>query len=627
MNNRIIHLVAVLLLLLLAAPTHAQQKLKFSVASFEADPFDLTAKEGNKRDGNGELYAIIKVRSNNPDDDLKAFMFNFGYLNHKAESHDDELWVYVQRDAKTVTISRAGYTTINRYDLQTTIEAGKVYNMLLSVKAAPVRMQMVLFQTTPADSKAVIIIQGSQPNAPETMLGTVDASGQIAKNLEMGTYTYKVMSENYYPSDGIFTLSDPSQVHQENVTLRPQFSVITLNVPSEADIYVNGELKGRRTWQGRLNAGTYQVECRQTNHRPATQSISVEEGKPQTFTLQAPTPITGTLSVLSQPLGATITIDGKDYGTTPRNIMDLLIGSHQLKLSKTGYSDEKQTVTVKENDMTEVNVALKAAPKGSYEDDLDDLLVSSDAEKTFTVKGNGKTVTFKMRLVEAGTFEMGKDAGGNDETPVHSVTLTKDYYMGETEVTQALWYAVMGQSPTSGYRNLWNSSAKQGDNYPAYYISYEDCQQFLTKLNQMTGQKFRFPTEAEWEFAAKGGTKSNGYTYAGSNTIGDVAWYEENSYDLGSSNANYGTHAVKTKQPNELGLYDMSGNVQEWCYDWYGSYSIFAKTTNPTGPTTGSNRVARGGGWLSSDTYCRCAKRNSNSPSFQGYYIGLRLAL
>ena len=117
MNNRIIHLVAVLLLLLLATPTHAQQKLKFSVASFEADPFDLTAKEGNKRDGNGELYAIIKVRSNNPDDDLKAFMFNFGYLNHKVESHDDELWVYVQRDAKTVTISRAGYTTINRYDL------------------------------------------------------------------------------------------------------------------------------------------------------------------------------------------------------------------------------------------------------------------------------------------------------------------------------------------------------------------------------------------------------------------------------------------------------------------------------------------------------------------------------
>lgn len=241
-------------------------------------------------------------------------------------------------------------------------------------------------------------------------------------------------------------------------------------------------------------------------------------------------------------------------------------------------------------------------------------------EQEFTVTGNGKTVTFKMIKVKSGTFEMGSTSGD-----VHSVTLTKSYYMGETEVTQALWYAVMGEKPTA-YGSKWDDTRKQGDNYPAYYISYEDCEQFLTKLNQLTGQKFRFPTEAEWEFAAKGGTKSKGYTYAGSNTIGDVAWYTVNSYELGSSNANYGTHVVKTKSSNELGLYDMSGNVWEWCYDWYGSYSSTAQT-DPTGATTGSNRVYRGGGWSSSAADCRTANRNYNSPSDCYSNLGFRLAL
>ena len=190
--------------------------------------------------------------------------------------------------------------------------------------------------------------------------------------------------------------------------------------------------------------------------------------------------------------------------------------------------------------------------------------------ESFTVSGNEKTVTFNMRKVKKGTFQMGQSADGNNETPVHTVTLTKSYYMGETEVTQGLWYAVMGQKPTSD-GSAWTSSYGLGDNYPAYNISYEDCEKFIAKLNQMTGQNFRFPTEAEWEFAAKGGNKSKGYTYAGSNTVGDVAWYTVNSYDKGSSSSDYGTHVVKTKAANELGLYDMSGNVWEWCYDWYGS--------------------------------------------------------
>lgn len=245
-----------------------------------------------------------------------------------------------------------------------------------------------------------------------------------------------------------------------------------------------------------------------------------------------------------------------------------------------------------------------------------------ETERIFIVTGNGKTVSFKMKLVESGTFTMGATSeqgsdAESDESPTHQVALTNDYYMGETEVTQALWYAVMGQSPTSG-GSSWSSSYGLGDDCPAYYISYNDCQSFLTKLNQMTGQTFRFPTEAEWEFAARGGNESRGYKYAGSNTIGDVAWYTDNS---GSK-----THTVKTKAANELGLYDMSGNVWEWCYDWYGSYSSSAQT-DPMGASSGSNRVDRGGGWNDGAGYCRVSYRGVYAPGDRGSDLGLRLAL
>ena len=232
--------------------------------------------------------------------------------------------------------------------------------------------------------------------------------------------------------------------------------------------------------------------------------------------------------------------------------------------------------------------------------------------RTFNVKG----VTFSMVDVEGGTFRMGRDDAYFNEQPVHQVTVSS-FSIGQTEVTQALWYAVMGQKPTTdGYQ--WSSTHGLGDNRPAYNVSWNDCQEFITKLNQITGQQFRLPTEAEWEFAARGGTKSKGYKYSGSNTVGDVAWY----YDNSSSK----THDVATKQANELGIYDMSGNVWEWCSDWYGSYSSSAQT-NPIGPASDSYRVYRGGSWGSSARFCRVASRISNTPASRYNGLGLRLAL
>ena len=233
---------------------------------------------------------------------------------------------------------------------------------------------------------------------------------------------------------------------------------------------------------------------------------------------------------------------------------------------------------------------------------------SSESTLNFTVNG----VSFKMIKVDGGTFTMGahanqEDEAYDDEKPAHSVTLSS-YYIAETEVTQALWQAVMGNNPSYFDDNI---------NNPVEQVSYDDCKEFISKINALTNKKFRLPTEAEWEFAARGGNKSRDYKYAGSNNLDEVAWYDDNSDGH--------THPVKTKAPNELGLYDMSGNVWEWCNDWWGNYPSTAQT-NPQGPTSGSCRVCRGGGWDDVARGCRSSYRGSGIPDDRCGRLGFRLS-
>ena len=223
-------------------------------------------------------------------------------------------------------------------------------------------------------------------------------------------------------------------------------------------------------------------------------------------------------------------------------------------------------------------------------------------------------VSFEMVYVQGGTFQMGATAEqGSDaydgEKPVHSVTLS-DFHIGKYEVTQGLWKEVMGENP---------SYNKAGDNYPVEMVSWEDCQRFIERLNSRTGLNFRLPTEAEWEYAARGGQKSRGYKYSGSTyDLGSVAWYEGNSGNR--------THPVGQKQANELGLYDMSGNVYEWCYDWYGRYSSSSQR-NPSGPASGARRVLRGGCYCNGARFCRVSIRVIGDPGYRSYFYGLRLVL
>lgn len=261
-------------------------------------------------------------------------------------------------------------------------------------------------------------------------------------------------------------------------------------------------------------------------------------------------------------------------------------------------------------------------------------------ERTFIVDG----VSFKMIRVEGGTFWMGAqktDPNGQNfdsdalflEKPVHKVTLSS-FYMGEVVVTQALWKAVAGSEPTD--KGGWENQFGRGDNYPAYRVSYNDIvNDFLPKLNRLTRKNFRLPTEAEWEFAARGGSKSLGYKYAGGNTIGDVAWYWKNSGDNKLSGSydldvikknNCKTHPVSSKKPNELGLYDMSGNVLEWCQDGT-RYFTSSEQTNPNGISIGSDRVLRGGSWVSVAEHCRVSLRYGNDPDLREDDVGFRLVL
>ena len=249
-------------------------------------------------------------------------------------------------------------------------------------------------------------------------------------------------------------------------------------------------------------------------------------------------------------------------------------------------------------------------------------IVSKKSNKIFTVND----VQFEMVAVKGGKFTMGCESDDDEECepnekPAHSVTLS-DFYIGKYEVTQELWYAVMGTTvwdqkekqrkvkPRVDYR-----VAEEGDDYPMYFISWDECQQFVDSLNKLTGQKFRLPTEAEWEYAAKGGNKSHGYKFSGSDDIDEVAMCDNMITEVGA------------KSPNELGIYDMTGNVHEWCSDRYAYYFGTSSLTNPEGPSEGQLRTCRGGSWKSEAIKCRVISRGGFIYDQRSSFIGMRLAM
>lgn len=322
-----------------------------------------------------------------------------------------------------------------------------------------------------------------------------------------------------------------------------------------------------------------------------------------------------TVLLLALPLQASVTMPNGDVnGDGVVNIsdinvvIDVIISGHQGNMAADINGDGVVNIS-------DVNATIQ------------NILNPPPFIETFTVYG----VSFQMVSVEGGTFTMGskKVISGNYNpwSPPHEVTLST-YSIGKTEVTQELWTAVMGANP-SRCTEVYPEPYDDNSNRPVECVSWDDCQEFLAKLNRLTGRKFRLPTEAEWEFAARGGNRSHGYEYAGGNSD-SVCWNYANC-GMGGYFPTYASHPVATKAPNELGLYDMSGNVEEWCQDyWLKGYSADPQT-NPTGPDSGTNRVYRGGSWSGIDSWWPLRLnvwwRSPGDPSLRCNYLGLRLAL
>ena len=460
----------------------------------------------------------------------------------------------------------------------------------------------------------------SQPQGAKVFLDGEDTGkvtpctiGEIAS----GRCDIRLRLKDYAPASQSVTVTE-GMTASVNVTLEARFAHVTINSLPGAAIKVNGAEVGSGSYSNNMAEGIYDIEASLAGHRPVTKQIEVIVGVPQTIELR-PTPIYGMLDVNSNPMGANITINGKSYGDTPTSIENLLVGDYDVVLTKPGYASVSQRVTVSENASASVDVKMQKGEMKNSQIDESALSVSAinltpnwSASVTPSQRAVLEKLIANMVKVEGSTFTMGATPEqGNDayeyERPAHQVTLS-DYYIGRYEVTQKEWQAVMGDNPSKFY----------GDNLPVDYVSWNDCQDFINKLNQLTGLKFRLPTEAEWEFAARGGKQSKGYKYSGSDNAKNIAWYEKNS---GSK-----PHQVGTKEPNELGIYDMSGNVGEWCGDWYGRYSSSAQT-NPTGPSSGSGRVLRGGGWSRDAGYCRVSDRSLINPSNRDYHYGFRVVL
>ena len=460
----------------------------------------------------------------------------------------------------------------------------------------------------------------SQPQGAKVFLDGEDTGkvtpctiGEIAS----GRCDIRLQLKDYAPASQSVTVTE-GMTASVNVTLEARFAHVTINSLPGAAIKVNGAEVGSGSYSNNMAEGIYDIEASLAGHRPVTKQIEVIVGVPQTIELR-PTPIYGMLDVNSNPMGANITINGKSYGDTPTSIENLLVGDYDVVLTKPGYASVSQRVTVSENASASVDVKMQKGEMKNSQIDESALSVSAinltpnwSASVTPSQRAVLEKLIANMVKVEGSTFTMGATPEqGNDayeyERPAHQVTLS-DYYIGRYEVTQKEWQAVMGDNPSKFY----------GDNLPVENVSWNDCQDFINKLNQLTGLKFRLPTEAQWEYAARGGKQSKGYKYSGSDKIRDVAWYYGNS--------GIKTHKVGTKHPNELGIYDMSGNVWEWCGDCYYSYSSSAQT-NPTGPSSGSARVLRGGSWSSYARSCRVSDRNYHYPSYRYDFDGFRVVL
>lgn len=645
-------------LLIMTSGTAQMQVNKFAVTS------GGKALTNQVKDHNGQVCAHIRITTINLDDaQRKRLKF---YTDATSQILQlswtvGEVEFYISPEAEFLRIAHPDYSVL-RYVFKELIQPKRDYEMILeyippAVEEAPKEIESQWLVITPYPEDAMVYLDG-----------LFVANGQYQSKQAPGEYTYKVEAPLYHSQSGTISITDKKeeltirlkpaygylrveskpeqgakvmvdgqlqtdvtpmttgplssgehsiQVMKEmftpvtqkvmvfdgltntlNVELKPSFAEVSIKTISQANLFANGSQVGSGSWKGRLNPGVYSLEAKLDKHHPAKQDVELKAGDVIEIELE-PQAMLGNLDIMTTPAGAQIVLEGKQYGTSPQTIKNLLIGDYSISLTKDGYTTINKKVSVSEGQSILIN------------EKLTEKAVTTTETKTTT--GRTSAIEPEMVFVKGGTFTMGatseqKKYAQRNEWPPHSVTLS-DYFIGKYEITQEQWKAVMGNNP----------SYFKGDlNCPVESVSWNEVQEYITKLNQQTGKTYRLPTEAEWEYAARGGSSSRGYKYSGSNTLSDVAWYDDNSNDE--------THPVGTKNPNELGIYDMSGNVYEWCSDWYGAYSSNSQT-NPQGPSEGSSRVRRGGSWYDYASRCRVSYRFNGRAGDRACYLGFRLAL
>ena len=590
-----------LLFLLFVLHTIVAFAQELTVKSFKLAENDISAQTQPRKDLNDRNCALVKVQFVGIISEVE------GNVVKPLVKHGNETWVYMPQGSRQLKILTQSYlpvmVTFADYGVEK-LESNRTYVLIL-VKPSG--------QNEPVDAGGNFYAISVQPkDAKVTVDGVLQESssdGEYSAMLPYGNHTYKVEAGGYISKSGSFSVSS-GDMTPVSVSLVSALATVSVTCPTPAvSLYVDKKSVGNAPWIGSLKEGMHLVEAKKNGYRSQQKTIQLSQQQKLDVAFGELIAIQGNLSVNYKPFGADVYVDGKKLGQSPRVFNGLLVGNHQVEVRKDGYATDKKSVTISEGQTMSISGTLSSnkASSSGYASSFS--LSSGSNEISIPVK-NG--ITIDMVKVEAGTFMM--DATSemqnpwDDVKPVHQVTLTNDYYMGKYEVTQALWKTVMGSNPSNF----------KGDNLPVEQVSWDDCQEFIDKLNSMTGRKFRLPTEAEWEYAARGGMKSRGYRYSGSSNISDVAWYTDNSDSK--------PHPVGTKQSNELGLYDMAGNVSEWCQDWYGSY-VSSFQTNPTGAVSGSDRVACGGSWYNDARICRSSFRSHCTPDARYGNLGLRLVL
>ena len=581
------------------------QELKIKSCTLASTDVTASSLENIRMDDVGNPCALVKILL------LDGISKVQGNVIGDIKEYSSEKWVYLSKGTKEIRIIPMHYKPLRVYfpDLGIDgVESKRTYVLDLVIQnmgAEPVDAGGNFYALSVQPKNAVVTIDG--------VLQPSSSDGEYSAMLPYGTHTYKVEAGGYISKSGSFVVSS-GDMTPVSVSLLSAMASVSITCPTPAvSLYVDKKAVGNSPWSGSLKEGMHLVEVRKSGYRSQQKTIQLAQQQKLDVTFGELVAIQGNLSVNYKPFGADVYVDGKKLGQSPRVFNGLLVGNHQVEVRKDGYATDRKTISISEGQTASItgtlaSNAVASSNTSGYSSSSSSMASGSNAISIPVKDG----ISIDMVKVEAGTFMMGatsemKDPY-SDEKPVHQVTLTNDYYMGKYEVTQALWQAVMGSNPSNF----------KGDNLPVETVNWNDCQEFISKLNSLTGRKFRLPTEAEWEYAARGGKKSRGYQYSGSRKISDVAWYEGNSRSK--------THPVGTKQANELGIYDMTGNVWEWCSDWYGSYSSSSQT-NPMGSDSGAKRVRRGGSWCYIARICRSSYRYGDAPDCRGLYLGLRLAL